>query len=160
MAIREVILLRHAHADPAALGQEDRARSLSARGIAEAEAVGAWLKAHRADPDRVLCSPAERTRETLQQVLAITGYSDLRVEPRIYEASPVTLIRVLDDHADAERVLLVGHNPGLEDLVALLADGASDAGRGLPPGAVVWLRLREAGRIEPDSAEVLHFWWP
>lgn len=160
MAIREIILLRHAHADAAVPGQDDIARVLSLRGEAEADAAGVWLKDHGAAPDRVLYSPAARTRETCERVLAILGYADLRSEARIYEATPATLLRVLDDHADAGTLLVVGHNPGLENLVALLTEGASDSGRGIPPGGVVWLRLSENTGIEPGSAVARHFWWP
>ncbi len=159
MATREIILLRHAHAEGAMPGQEDIARVLSLRGEAEADATGVWLKQHAAAPQRVLCSSAARARETCERVLASLGYADLRSDARIYEATPATLIRVLDDHSDADSVMLVGHNPGLENLVALLTEGASDSGRGMPPGAVVWLTLHRGG-IEPGSAEVRHFWWP
>jgi phosphohistidine phosphatase SixA len=159
MATREIILLRHAHAESASPGEEDIGRALSVRGEAEADAAGIWLKQHAATPERVLCSPAARSRGTCERVLATLGYTDMRDEPRIYEATPASLIRVLDDHADAGSVMLVGHNPGLETLVALLTEGASDSGRGMPPGAVAWLSLPE-GPIEPGSAQVRHFWWP
>ena len=109
MAEREIILVRHAHAEPASAGQDDIARVLSLRGEAEADAAGAWLKRHAAAPARVLCSPAARARETCERVLAAIGYTDLRSEARIYEATPGTLLRVLDDHADANPLLLVGH---------------------------------------------------
>jgi phosphohistidine phosphatase SixA len=160
MATREIILLRHAHADAATPGQDDMARVLSLRGEAEADAAGAWLKQHAATPERVLYSPAARARETCERVLAALGYADLRSEARIYEATPATLLRVLDDHADASSVLLVGHNPGLENLVALMTEGTSDSGRGMPPAGVVWMTLPENGGIEPGTAEVRHFWWP
>lgn len=159
MATREIILLRHAHAEPAVPGQVDLSRPLSLRGEAEADTAGAWLKKHHAAPERVLCSPAARTQATCERVLAALGYADLRTDTRIYEATPATLIRVLDDHADAASLLLVGHNPGLENLVALLTEGASDSGRGMPPAGIAWLRLPE-GDIEPGNAEVRHFWWP
>ncbi len=145
MASREIILVRHAHAETATTtGQDDIARILSLRGEAEADAAGAWLKKHGAAPTRVLCSPAARARETCERVLAVLGYTDLRSEARIYEATPATLLRVLDDHADAGPIMLVGHNPGLETLVALMTEGASDSGRGIPPAGVVWLALPEA----------------
>src|SRR4051794_11059674 len=120
MATREIILLRHAHADPAMPDQDDMARVLSLRGEAEADAAGNWLKQHGFVPERVLTSPAARARETCEHVLAALGYVDLRSEARIYDATPAALIRVLDEHADARSVLLVGHNPGLENLVALM----------------------------------------
>ncbi len=160
MATREIILLRHAHADSAAPGQDDMARVLSLRGEAEADAAGAWLKQHGFSPDRVLTSPAARSRETCERVLGALGYADMRSESRVYDATPATLIRVLDENADAASVLLVGHNPGLENLVALMTEGASDSGRGMPPGGVAWLSLPEGGGIEPGTAAVRHFWWP
>jgi len=159
MPTREIILVRHAHADAATPGQDDMARVLSLRGEAEADAAGVWLKQHSAAPERVIYSPAARARETCERVLSALGYADLRSEARIYEATPATLLRVLDDHADAKSILLVGHNPGLENLVALLTEGSSDSGRGIPPAGVVWLTL-PAGGIEPGTAEVRHFWWP
>ncbi|MFI4970924.1 MAG: SixA phosphatase family protein [Lysobacterales bacterium] len=159
MASREIILLRHAHAESAIPGQDDMARVLSLRGEAEADAAGAWLKQHAAAPQRVIYSPAARSRETCERVLAALGYTDLRSEARVYEATPAALLRVLDEHADAASVLLVGHNPGLENLVALLTEGASDSGRGMPPAGVVWMTLPD-GNLEPGTAEVRHFWWP
>ena len=63
--MRELILLRHAHAEPATTGQSDLDRPLSPQGLAEAEAVARWLKEQGLVPDRGLCSPARRTRETL-----------------------------------------------------------------------------------------------
>ena len=73
MAEREIILVRHAHAEPGSAGQDDIARVLSTRGEAEADAAGAWLKRHAAAPARVLCSPAARARETCERVLAAIG---------------------------------------------------------------------------------------
>lgn len=159
MTTRQIILLRHAHADGAMPGQGDLARALTARGREEADASGTWLKQNGAAPERVLCSTAARATETCERVLAVLGDADVRQDARIYEATPATLLRLLDEHGDAASVMLVGHNPGLEDLVALLTEGASDSGRGMPPGAVVWLSLPKAG-IEPGTAEVRHFWWP
>jgi phosphohistidine phosphatase len=160
MAEREIILVRHAHAEPASSGEDDMARILSPRGEAEADAAGKWLKQHGAAPARVLCSPAARTRETCERVLAAIGHAELRSEPRIYEATPATLIRLLDENADANPLMLVGHNPGLENLVALLTEGASDSGRGIPPSGVVWLGLPADAAIDPGTAAVHHFWWP
>ena len=157
---REIILVRHAHAEPATPGQDDIARVLTLRGEAEADAADAWLKQHSAQPARVLCSPAARAKETCERVLAAIGYADVRSEARIYEATPAALIRVLDEHADANPLLVVGHNPGLENLVALLTEGTSDSGRGIPPAGVVWLGVPSEGSIEPGTAEVHHFWWP
>ena len=134
--MRELILLRHAHAEPAVSGQADLDRPLSPVGLAEAEAAGKWLKENNLLPDCVLCSPSRRTRETLEAVMTAIGYVEKRLEDRIYEATPGTLAALVDERRDLDRVLIVGHNPGLEQLVALMTDGTSSDYRGMPPGEI------------------------
>jgi len=158
--MRELILLRHAHAEPADNGLADIDRPLSPHGLAEAEAAGRWLLEQRLVPDRVLCSPARRARETLEAVLERTGYVEQRLEERIYEAAPGTLAALLDEHREVERLLVVGHNPGLEQLVALMHSGQSGDYRGMPPASVAVLSLPMEASIEPGIARLAAFWWP
>ncbi|MCE7032289.1 histidine phosphatase family protein [Lysobacter sp. GX 14042] len=158
--MRELILLRHAHADPAALGQADLDRPLSAEGLAEAEAAGNWLRSQNLVPDCVLCSPARRTRETLEAVLGVVGYVEQRVEDAIYEATPGALVALADALPESERLMLVGHNPGLEQLAALLHSGQSGDYRGIPPAGIAVLALPAARALEPGSARLSAFWWP
>ncbi|MDR3387212.1 MAG: histidine phosphatase family protein [Rudaea sp.] len=152
---REIILLRHAHADGASAAGNDADRGLSDRGIAEARAAGRWLREHAVLPATVLCSPARRARQTLQEAL---GDVTAQTEQRIYDATAGELAGLIDDHADVARLLLVGHNPGFETLVALLATGQSGDFRGIPPGGVTWLELD--GAAEPGSAVLKAFWSP
>ena len=158
--MRELILLRHAHAEAAAAGQDDTDRPLSRQGQAEAEAAGQWLKANGYLPDRVVCSSARRARETLEQVLSVIGYIEQRQEPRIYEATPGDLMAVADEHKELSRVLLVGHNPGFEQLAALLSSGQSGDFRGMPAGGIAVLKLPADVDLEPGVAELAAFWWP
>jgi phosphohistidine phosphatase SixA len=158
--MRELILLRHAHAEPAAAGLDDIDRPLSREGQAEAEAAGRWLKEHGHLPDRILCSPARRARETLEQVLLAIGYVEQRQDDRIYEATPGDLMQVADDHRELGRVMLVGHNPGFEQLAALLSSGQSGDFRGMPAGGIAVLRLPAGADLEPGIAELAAFWWP
>ena len=158
--MRELILLRHAHAEPAAPGQADADRALSLRGQAEAEAAARWLKSEGLLPARVLCSPARRTRETLARVLEVLGYSDVRYEPRIYDAVPGTLMAVLDEHVDVDRVLMVGHNPGFEQTAALLHSGQSGEFRGMPTAGIAVLKIPPEGPLEPGVGTLTRFWWP
>ncbi|AWH51798.1 phosphoglycerate mutase [Stenotrophomonas sp. ESTM1D_MKCIP4_1] len=158
--MRELILLRHAHAEPATPGQADLDRPLSPVGLAEAEAAGKWLKENNLLPDCVLCSPSRRTRETLEAVLATIGYVEKRLEDRIYEATPGTLAALVDERRDLDRVLIVGHNPGLERLVALMTEGTSSDYRGMPPAAVAVLGFPREAAIEPGVASLNAFWWP
>jgi phosphohistidine phosphatase SixA len=157
--MRELILLRHAHADPAAAGQDDHARGLSDTGRAEARAAGDWLREHGLRPDRVLCSTATRTRETLA-ALGDIGAGETYEDAAIYEASPGTLAALADANRDAERLLLVGHNPGLEQLAALMHSGQTGDYRGMPPGGIAVLRLPVDVNIEPGIGTLTQFWWP
>ena len=158
--MRELILLRHAHAEPPAPGQEDFDRPLTLQGQAEAEAAGRWLKEHGYLPDRVVASPARRTRETPELVLASLGFVETRHDPRIYDATPGMLMQVADDHRDIGRVLLVGHNPGFEQLAALLSSGQSGDFRGMPAGGVDVLTLPAESALEPGIDRLAAFWWP
>lgn len=158
--MRELILLRHAHAEPAIDGQPDLDRPLTEQGLAEAQAAGRWLTEQGLVPDRVLCSPARRARETLEAVLEATGYVEQRLEERIYEATAGTLAELADAHRETERLLLVGHNPGLEHLAALMHSGQSGDYRGMPTSSVVVLKLPLDATIEPGVATLSAFWWP
>ncbi len=158
--MRDLILLRHAHAEPAVDGQPDMDRSLSPQGLAEAQAAGRWMAEQGILPDRVLCSPSRRTRETLEAVLEAIGYVDQRLEDSVYEATAGTLAGLADANREAERLLLVGHNPGLERLAALMHSGQSGDYRGMPPASVVVLRLPADSSIEPGVAQLSAFWFP
>ena len=155
----ELILLRHAHADGPAAGQDDLQRPLSATGVQEAHDAGAWLREQGLRPDRVLCSPAARTRQTLA-ALGDIGAGEVREEAAIYEASVGELIALADAHRDAGRLLLVGHNPGLEQLAALLHSGQSGDYRGMPPAGIAVLRIPADAALEPGIATLAAFWWP
>ena len=157
--MRELILLRHAHAE-AVDGYGDSERPLSRQGIAEAESAGRWLKEHGYLPDRILVSPARRTRETLEEVLKQVGYVEQRQEARVYDATPGTLMQVADELRDTARLMIVGHNPGLEQMVALLSSGQSGEFRGMPAGAVAVLHLPADAMLEPGVAKLAAFWWP
>lgn len=151
----ELILLRHAEAEPPEKGTEDRFRKLTAHGRNEARAAGEWLAEHGIEYDRILCSPAERTRETAALALG-------QVEPTyvdaIYDATPGDLYELLDQQANVERVVLVGHNPGIEQLVAFLVDGRSEDYRGMPPGSLARLTFQRP--LEPGKAVLESFWSP
>jgi len=152
---REIILLRHAHAEKQAPGQNDTDRELSARGVAEAEAAGKWLRQQDLAGVTILCSPSARARQTLDHAL---GKVAATFEPRIYEATAGELDALIDEHEDAKRLLLVGHNPGFETLVALLATGQSGDFRGMPPGGVAWFEID--GAAEPGAGKLKAFWSP
>lgn len=154
---REIVILRHAQAEPHETS-DDIARKLTARGQAECEAVKKHFAEQKLGFDRVLCSPSARTLETARRVLG-DGVALTEVRA-IYEATPGMLVDVLDEAADANRVLLIGHNPGLEQLVALLVEGRSEDFRGLPTAGVARLSLPPERALEPGIAKLADFWSP
>jgi phosphohistidine phosphatase SixA len=157
--MHELILLRHAEAVPIESSGDDLQRPLSTRGEQEAQAAGLWLATHGLRPDRVLCSPTRRTDETTRLALAAIDNAPVpQLASEIYDASPGELLALLDQHGVAGTVLLVGHNPGIERLVALLVEGRSDEFRGMPPAALAVLHLD--GALEPGNARLNAFWSP
>lgn len=152
---REVILLRHAHAENQKSGQSDSDRELDARGVAEARDAGKWLREHDLSGVQIYCSPSVRARQTLEHAL---GSVPAHMEPRIYEATAGELVSIIDEHEATARLMLVGHNPGFETLVALLATGQSGDFRGVPPAGIAWFELE--GSAEPGAGRLKAFWSP
>jgi phosphohistidine phosphatase SixA len=93
-------------------------------------------------------------------VLQAMGYVEQLQDERIYEATPGTLMQVADEHREHTRVLLIGHNPGLEQTAALLASGQSGDFRGMPAGGIAVLSLPADAQLEPGVAKLAAFWWP
>jgi phosphohistidine phosphatase len=137
---KELLLMRHAKSDWDSGIPRDFDRCLSPRGLRDARRMGRWIADASAVPDHVVCSPAKRVRETVELVLSELGLdpSVVQWEERIYEAAPSDLLHVLGKlPAAATRVLMVGHNPGMEMLVAHLARDP--------------LRLTENGKLFPTA---------
>lgn len=158
--MRELLLLRHAEAMDAASDGRDIERPLSVHGEAQAHQVGLWLAGRRARVDVVLCSAARRAEMTADGVCGVLGAPRPQLLPEIYQATPGELLSLVEAHAgDAQRVLLVGHNPGLEQLLALLTEGRSGGGRGLAPAMLAWIELAD-GVAEPGSGRLRVLWSP
>ena len=118
--MQQLMILRHAKAVPWSSSAEDFPRELREVGRVHALKVAKWML-HRLElPQAILCSPSQRTRETLAPLLALVPALETvtRFVPQIYHGSVGTLRALLDSvFAEADRVLIVGHNPGLEELV-------------------------------------------
>jgi phosphohistidine phosphatase len=115
-----LLLLRHAKSDWGDAALPDHDRPLAARGRKAAGRLGSHLKAAGLRPDLVLCSSARRTRETLERL----GLPDVetRIEDELYAAPGDALLdRLRTVPEGVADVLLIGHNPGIQDLAIALA---------------------------------------
>ena len=121
--VKRLILMRHAKScwDDAALGDHDR--PLNLRGRLGAVLMGAWLAEQPWRIEAALISTSVRTRETWVRIAPqLAGAPTPRFEGRIYEATPEALLETLRAApGEAETVLMLGHNPGMEEFSAMLA---------------------------------------
>src|SRR5579864_6603655 len=121
--VRTLLLLRHAKSSWSDPGLSDHERPLAPRGQQAAKRVARYVDSHGLHPELVLCSSARRARETLEVLRPALGAgAKVRFDDVLYVADADELLgRVLavSDHVDS--VMLVGHNPGLQDLAISLA---------------------------------------
>ena len=120
--MKTLFLLRHAKSSWKDETLADFERPLNRRGKRSAETMGNYLKTKGITPDLILCSPAVRARETLELVTKAAKWStEVRYDQRIYEASGMRLAEVVSQIDNDRKVaMLVGHNPGMEELLLLL----------------------------------------
>ena len=116
---KNLIILRHAKAETAKAGQEDHDRPLAERGLEEAQRMGEYMRAQDIQPERILCSTALRTRQTLDE-LHMDG--EIEFSPSLYNASDVDHLRMIAAEPDTTTsLMLIAHNPGLHQLALRLA---------------------------------------
>ena len=137
--MKTLLLLRHAKAGLPTPGQQDFDRSLNVRGVKAARLVGEFIRKHSIRPGLIISSPAERARQTIALVMESANLTaELRYDERIYEASAERLFAVVSQVEDSvNELLLVGHNPGMEELLLALA-GES---RHMPTAALASISL-------------------
>jgi phosphohistidine phosphatase len=164
---RRLLLLRHAKSSWDEPGLSDFERPLAPRGRRAAEALGAWLARRRVKIDRVLCSPSQRTRETLA-LLGLDPRTPITWVDAFYLASARTLATRLRRLPPRLRtVLVIAHDPGLDHLVHSLAErGRKRAlhrlADGFKTGALAELQVPDAGwrALRPGSAHLDRFTRP
>jgi phosphohistidine phosphatase len=120
--MKKLLLLRHAKSSWDDAGLADFDRPLNGRGRKAAPLVGDLMRERQLRPDLVISSPAARARETVALVLEASGMkTELRYDERIYEATAGQLLAVINGvENDKQEVMLVGHNPGFENLLERL----------------------------------------
>ena len=163
--MHRLLLLRHAKSSWDDPSLADRDRPLAPRGHRAAERMADHLRSGVPRPDLVLCSPALRTRETLDRMSNAFGDAEVVVDDELYGADDDVLLerlRALDDRF--ETVAVIGHNPGIHDLAIALAGTGAERDRleeKFPTGALAVLAFDGRWRdVSPGGGRLEAFVTP
>lgn len=163
MTTRHLYIMRHAKSDWSSEAPGDFERPLATRGAQAAVLMGEWMTQYQVRPERIISSPARRAEQTVHTVAEVLGYDTDRIvwEPRVYDADVKTLLEIVAawDREPAS-VMLVGHNPGFEDLVRHLAGdnlGVHDRAKLMPTAALAALGMPDAWNALPAGCAKVEF---
>src|SRR5947209_4455306 len=159
--MRRLMLLRHAKTESDAPSGRDEDRRLDERGRRDAAEIGGWMAAHSPFPDEVKVSPAVRSKQTWdlawEAMQGAVPAPAVAFVPELYGADAGALLQVVHGavESDPQRLLLVGHNPGMHEAAFLLAGHGNAAGRAaladnLPTSGLVVLDF-DVGRWDDVS---------
>jgi len=159
--MKTLLIMRHAKSSNKEDDITDHERPLNKRGKLAAPRMGRLLKEEGLVPDHILTSSAKRARLTAEAVADQSGYSgEIQVSTDLYATGPGAFIRVMqflsDDHS---RVLVVGHNPGLEELLELLTNQVKT----LPTAGIIQIELPiESWKdlSETTRGSMIYMWKP
>lgn len=159
---RRLILTRHAKSswDDPTLSDHDR--PLNDRGRRSALALGDWLASRGYEPEEVLCSSSRRTQETWQGIesAALGVRPVVRIESGLYHAGPDKMLNILKS-ASGQTVMVLGHNPGIAELAALLPAGVplDPDFRRYPTAAtlVIDFQIDDWSQVVPGTGGVMEF---
>jgi phosphohistidine phosphatase len=159
--MKTLLLLRHAKSSWKDEGLDDHDRPLNKRGKRDAPRMGQLLKNENLLPDFLVASSARRARKTAEHVIQHSGYrGETRITGELYNAGQDELLALVAGlPVAAKRVLLIGHNPGLEELLEALTGQCvaltTAALAHVESTAESWQRLREEG-----PAQLVKVWQP
>jgi phosphohistidine phosphatase len=146
--MRHLLLMRHAKAEPGGPGAADRDRPLALRGRRNAALIGQAIASQGMMPDLVLCSPAIRTRQTLDAILPYFAVAPRTMfDDTLYGTGETDYLRsIAESGGSARRLLVIGHNPTIH-ATAIALTGSGD-------GAV---RARLAGKFPTAALAIIAF---
>jgi phosphohistidine phosphatase len=163
--MKELLLLRHAKSSWEDERLSDLERPLNRRGKEDAPRMGRLLRQRELVPDLIISSPAVRAITTAKAVALAAGYgyeNEIRLVESLYHAGPDSYLELLRDVPDRYgRVMAVGHNPGMEELVELLA-GQWER---IPTGTIAYFQLEldhwvEINDLDAVAANLVEVWRP
>jgi phosphohistidine phosphatase len=153
--MKTLFLLRHAKSSWQDASLPDFERPLNERGRRAAPLIGKFMRRQKLQPELILCSPAERARQTAALVRETAALkAELRYDERIYEATVArlrTVVSQIDEKAAS--ALLVGHNPGMEELLQFLTNEI----RRMPTAALahITLNIERWADVKEQSGELV-----
>ena len=160
--MKTLLLLRHAKSSWDDPSLPDHDRPLNGRGKASAPMMGALILERGLVPERIVTSSAKRARKTAKLVAKACAYGgDIEREPALYLAGPDAYLRTIHALGDApvDPLMLVGHNPDMEDLIVLLTGQAAR----MPTAAlaVIALDVADWSQVRFDeTAKLVNVWRP
>jgi phosphohistidine phosphatase len=161
--MKRLYLLRHAKSSWKDTSLPDHDRPLAGRGRRAAEAIARHLREQDLEPQLVLCSTARRARETLERIQPALGTATVELEPDLYAASADALLQRLRRVPDpVASVMLIGHNPGLQDLALDLARSpgtVTELATKFPTAALATLEVPVSNwhELDHETAEIVAF---
>ena len=158
---RRLVLMRHAKSDWGDNSLSDHDRPLNRRGMADAPLMAQWLADNDLLPDQILCSSAERTRETVELMVQVwPGELSWSSADSLYLASPDTIMSMIrSGFSGAKTLMVVAHNPGMAYLASKLAGKGVD----MPTAAIAVFQVNHSEWCDLDSKtplELTHFMRP
>jgi phosphohistidine phosphatase len=157
--MKTLLILRHAKSSWKNNNLADHERPLNKRGRRDAPRMGRWLKEQGLTPDLIISSSAERALATAEAVALASDYDgEINVTRQLYHAAPFAYLdaaKALGD--DAEKVMVVGHNPGLGELITYLARQSIR----VPTATLahVTLELDEWADLDEETPATVHAVW-
>ncbi|MGD8926368.1 MAG: histidine phosphatase family protein [Thioalkalispiraceae bacterium] len=156
----QLYILRHCKSDWSG-DLQDNERPLSPRGIDNAGRIGYWMKQNEIIPGEILCSTAKRAQQTAQLVCEGLDYeaSRIRYLPDLYLASRSSLLSIIDSYRSCQGpLMIVGHNPGIDELVAYLTSQDlpyTESGKLMTTGSLARFSLAGADKDLHHACELL-----
>ncbi len=159
--MKMLLILRHAKSSWKNPGLADHNRPLNKRGKRDAPRVGRLLRDKNLTPDLILSSTAKRALDTAEAAAESSGYEgEIEPRPELYMADPEAYLRALRSVSDDYQcVMVIGHNPGLEELVETLTSAAE----AMPTAALAQVELpikRWRDLNDETEGKLVNVWRP
>lgn len=162
--MKTLYLLRHAHTERQSLGGSDYDRALDEQGLEEADALGQYLKDKNLTFDYAMCSAAIRAQETLEPLRSYVTSGQIEVSTDFYNITEDQILKNIQNVPDnVERLLYIGHNPGIAFAILRLAlKVPPDLTEGVKPGTLVGFQIpiNSWSELNWKSGEVIDMFHP